>query len=96
MEAGASARVKAAHTIQIDRRKKTLITGVIDVCSFHETEIVLKLDGGLLFLTGQNLHIGKLLPDEGRLDVDGQIDSVIYETPRKMTNSIFPWKRNRQ
>lgn len=86
---------KTAHTIQTDRRKKTVITGVADVCSFHETEIVLRLESGHLFLTGQGLHIGKLLPDESRLDVDGQIDSIVYETPRKPAAKLFSWGRNR-
>lgn len=78
-----TAAVRTAHSIQTDRRKKTVITGVADVCSFHETEIVLRLESGHLFLTGQNMHIGKLLPEESRLDIDGQIDSIVYETPRK-------------
>ena len=75
--------VKTAHTIQTDRRKRTVVTGVADICSYHETEIVLLLDTGHVFLTGQDLHIDKLLPDENRLDINGQIDSIVYETPRK-------------
>lgn len=85
--------VRTPHTIQIDRRKRTVITGVMDVCSFHETEIVMKLESGLLFLTGQNLRIGKLLPDENRLDIEGQIDSLIYEQPKKISINWMPWRK---
>ena len=85
--------VRVPHTIQIERRRRTVITGVLDVCSFQETEIVMRLESGHLFLTGQGLHIGKLLPDENRLDVEGQVDSLIYETPGKLAARWWPWRR---
>ncbi|MBE5795189.1 MAG: sporulation protein [Clostridiales bacterium] len=88
-----NATVRTPHTIQIDRRRRTVITGVMDVCSFHETEIIMKLESGHLFVTGQGLHIGKLLPDENRLDIDGQVDSLVYETPRKVSVHWWPWRR---
>ncbi len=84
------------HTLHMERRKHASLTGVTDVCSFHETEIVLKIDSGTVVLTGQELHIGKLLLDDGRLDVDGQIDSIVYEKPRVDTRKFWSWvKRDR-
>lgn len=81
---------KISHTVQIDRRKHAVITGVTDVSSFHETEIILKIENATMVIAGEELHIGKLLLDDGRLDVDGQIDSVIYEKPRAVSQwSIF-------
>lgn len=91
--ATATTPVKVPHSIQIDRRRKTVITGVMDVCSFHETEIVLQLEQGRMYLTGQDLHIGKLLPEESRLDVAGQIDSVVYETPRRPSHFRWPFRK---
>lgn len=82
---------KGSHTVQIDRRRHTAITGVSDVCSFHETEIVLKIDGGLMVLSGQGLHIARLLLEEGRLDVEGHVDGVNYETPKKAMRMAWPW-----
>jgi len=70
------------HTVQLDRRKHAVITGVMDVSSFHETEIILKIENATMVISGEGLHIGKLLIDDGRLDVEGQIDSVVYEKPR--------------
>ena len=81
------------HSVQMERRKHAAITGVSDVCSFHETEIVLRVDGGLMFITGENLHIGKLLLDDGRLDVEGQIDSLVYEKPKASARRLFSWNR---
>lgn len=84
-------QAKSAHTLSIEHRKRASITGVADVCSFHETEIILKIDTGLMYLTGDGLHVAKLLLEEGRLDVDGQIDSVVYETPRKQVRRLWKW-----
>lgn len=78
----------ANHTLTMDRRRHAVITGVMDVSSFHETEIVLKVDGGMMVINGQNLHVGKLLLEEGRLDVEGRIDGVNYEAP-KAVNRLF-------
>lgn len=82
-ENAAQNTVKTPHTLHIDRRRRAIITGVTDVCSYHETEIVLRLDSGMMVISGQNLHIGKLLLEEGRLDVEGSIDGVVYESPSK-------------
>jgi len=82
------------HTVQMERRRHAAITGVTDVCSFHETEIVLKVDTGLMVLTGENLHIGKLLLDDGKLDVEGQIDGIVYEKPKLTKRRLLFWKRD--
>ena len=76
------------HSIQMERRSRASISGVLDVSSFHENEIILKVDSGLMVITGDGLHIGKLLLDDGKLDVEGHIDSVVYEAPRKHVGRI--------
>ncbi len=88
----AESAARSAHTLAIDRRRRASVTGVTDVCSFHETEVVLKIDSGMMILTGQGLHIAKLLLEDGRLEVDGHIDGVIYETPKAVAKRAFSWK----
>ena len=88
----AESAARSAHTLAIDRRRRASVTGVTDVCSFHETEVVLKIDSGMMILTGQGLHIAKLLLEDGRLEVDGHIDGVIYETPKTAATRAFSWK----
>lgn len=78
-----------AHAVQINGRKHTQITGVSEVCSFHETEIVLKIDSGLMILTGEGLHVGKLVLDEGRLEVTGTVDSIVYEKPKPSVRRLL-------
>ena len=83
---------RSVHTLAIDKRRHAAITGVTDVCSFHETEVVLKIDSGVMILTGDSLHIAKLLLEDGRLEVDGHIDGIIYESPKTAARRAFPWK----
>ena len=73
---------KTAHKVVLDQRKQMSISGVSDVCSFHENEVVLKTDGGVMMITGENLHVGKLLLEEGRVDLAGRVDGIQYEQPR--------------
>ena len=72
---------RMAHKLTLDQRKQASISGVSDVCSFHENEVVLKVDGGVMVITGENLHVGKLLLEEGRVDLAGQVDGIQYEQP---------------
>ena len=50
---------------------------------FSGNEAVLKVDTGLMILTGEGLHMAKLLLEDGRLQIEGRVDSLIYEQPRK-------------
>ena len=83
---------KNLHAIHMEQRSKALITGVEDICCYHESEIILKLHDTQLVLSGKDLHLGRLLLDEGRVDVEGHIDSILYESPRSTMKKLLPWK----
>lgn len=72
-------RRQGCHSIQMEDRRKLTITGVLDVSCFHEREIILKVQSGVLVIGGEDLHVGKLVLDDGKLDIQGQIDSLVYE-----------------
>ncbi|MEA5014453.1 MAG: YabP/YqfC family sporulation protein [Candidatus Limiplasma sp.] len=88
-----SSTVKDTHTLSIDKRKRAIVTGVQDVFSFQENEVILKIDSGEMVLTGQNLHISKLLLEEGQLHVEGQVDGVLYQAGTKHEGKGRFWKR---
>lgn len=69
----------AAHRLELDGRERLTVSGVEDVERFDETGIVMSTSAGLLVVTGEDLHIGKLSLDGGELHVDGRIDSIAYE-----------------
>lgn len=70
--------VKPHHVIMEDRTKLT-ITGVEDVISFDEAEIITRTGQGNLMIRGRNLHIGKLTLDTGEVTIDGTISELCYE-----------------
>lgn len=70
---------QATHRLELVGRERLTVSGVEDVERFDETGIVMSTSAGMLVITGEDLHIGKLSLDGGELYVDGRIDSVAYE-----------------
>ena len=81
------------HTFSLDERQRAVITGVKDVCSFDENEIVLRLEDSDMVIGGQELHVGRLLLEEGRLDVRGKVDRIAYEVPGPARRLFGFWKK---
>lgn len=69
----------APHRVELSGRESLTVTGVEDVDRFDEEEIVMNTAQGVLIVTGEGLHIGRLSLDGGELHVDGRIDSLTYE-----------------
>ena len=69
----------AAHRLQLEGREKLTVAGVEDVERFDDQCIVLRTGAGVLVVSGESLHIGKLSLDGGELHVDGRIDALTYE-----------------
>ena len=72
--------VRPHHLIMEDRSKLS-ITGVEDVISFDETEIITRTGYGNLIIRGMGLHIGKLTLDSGEVSIDGSVRELCYEEP---------------
>ena len=69
----------SAHRLELTGREQLTVSGVEDVERFDDTGIVMSTGAGVLVVTGENLHIGKLSLDGGELHVDGRIDSISSE-----------------
>lgn len=69
---------KRAHKLILNNRRTCNLTGVNDVLSFDENEIILETDQGMLMIKGNELHVNRLTLDKGEVDVDGRIDSFTY------------------
>ena len=68
-----------AHRLELTGREHLTVSGVEDVERFDETGVVMSTAAGMLVVTGEDLHIGKLSLEGGELFVDGRIDSIAYE-----------------
>ena len=71
-------RNDCVHNVIMEGRKKISVSGVEDVESFNEEEIVLHTCMGVLILKGRELHISRLSVDSGEASVAGDIVSIDY------------------
>lgn len=66
------------HSVIIDGRKKTELTGVVDVSGFDEQTVSLTTEMGGLVIKGSELHITRLSLDTGDVTVEGNINAMQY------------------
>ncbi len=67
------------HNIIMENREKLSVSGVEEVESFDDRQIILRTSKGNLILRGSDLHIAKLTLDSGELSVTGLIAELGYE-----------------
>ena len=80
------------HGCQMQNRSVANLTGVREVVSFDENQIVMDTDMGLLTMKGKDLHVSRLTVEKGEVDVQGSVDSLAYssnEAYRKEGQSLF-------
>lgn len=70
------------HSVYWKDRKQGTVTGVTDVLSFDETTVVLETEQGMMTLKGKNLHIGRLTLEQGEVELEGELDSIVYSGSR--------------
>ena len=75
--------IRLPHKLTLNERKNLTLTGVTEVISFDEMQIVLQTGLGTLFVHGQNLQLKNLSLEGGQVAVDGNIAALIFEEPRQ-------------
>lgn len=63
----------------LEKREKAMITGVTEVESFDDGQIVLSTHGGRLTSAARDCMCPSLLLEEGKLSLEGTIDGLHYE-----------------
>lgn len=58
------------------------LTGVLDVFSFNENEILLATTEGMMTIKGKELHVSRLCLEKGEVDVEGRVESLLYSEGR--------------
>ena len=80
--------VEQPHRLTLDSRSRLSVTGVLEVESFDETEILLTSTRGPLSIRGQGLRLQQLSIDGGQVLVDGSVDAiVIFTTDGKLSTA---------
>ena len=78
-----------SQRIELTGRERLTVTGVEDVERFDELSVVMRTVTGVLVVSGEDLHIGKLSLDGGELLVEGRIDGLNYEDAPQRKESFF-------
>ena len=71
------------HKLTLDERKNLTMTGVTEVVSFDENNVVLHTSLGTLLVQGQQLQLKTLTLEGGNVAVEGEINSLTYEQIRQ-------------
>lgn len=75
------------HKLILENRASSTMTGIRDVVSFDENQVVLDTDMGLLTLKGKDLHVNRLTLEKGELDLNGSIESLTYSSNEALRRS---------
>lgn len=70
-------------------KKELSLTGIDEVLSFDDKEIVLKSDGEKIFIKGIGLSIKNFDGDEKRFDGEGEVLSITYKSGVPSIKKLF-------
>ena len=79
------------HSLNLEERHRLAVTGVSEVLSFDENQVVMDTSLGLLTVEGEGLHVEKLSLDIGELSLEGSVQSLYYSHDRQKKGSF--WSR---
>lgn len=74
------------HSIILENRTRMTITGVLDVVSFSDNKVELKINMNSLVIKGKNFNMNQLDTDTGELSLTGEVAFIEYT---KEKGSLF-------
>lgn len=77
------------HNIVLEDRKHLTVSGVKDVDSFDEMNIVALTSLGEMTVSGNNLRINRFSTDVGELAIDGDICAINYSENTREQGGFF-------
>ena len=77
------------HHRILEGREKLSISGVLDVQSFDEEQVLLETVRGMVLVRGQGLHVERLQLEAGELIVEGEIGLIEYDDSVQPRGSWF-------
>ncbi|MGF7184182.1 sporulation protein YabP [Desulfitispora alkaliphila] len=77
---------KDVQSIKVFNRKKVEVTGVVNVESFDDDQVILETKLGVLVIKGENLHMSELNLDNGIVTMSGSVASMEYSEDKNVKN----------
>ncbi len=84
---------RGSHKLSLLMRRSCSLTGVTDVVSFDEQEVVLETEQGTMILTGEELHVTGLSLETGEVSLEGRIDALRYMDGSMKKSGESLWKK---
>ena len=84
-----SYRGDAPHSLVLEERHKLSISGVSEVLSFDEEQVVMETALGTLTVEGEELHVEKLSLDVGELTLEGNVQGLCYSREGRSKGSFW-------
>ena len=81
------------HKVEVNARTRAELSGVCEVKSFDEVEVVLTTSCGELTVEGEGLHVSTLDMTRGAVVIDGTINGLYYESDLTERRGLFGRRR---
>lgn len=75
--------MELTHSVKVENRTETSLSGIEEVISFSETQIELGTTMGQMLIKGKDLNMSKLDTETGKLDVGGEVRLIEYTNAKK-------------
>lgn len=77
------------HMVILEGREKLSVSGVTDVQSFDEEQILLETVRGMMVIRGAGLHVERLQLEVGELSVLGEVGLIEYDDSIQPRKGLF-------
>mgnify|MGYP001348828289 CR=1 FL=1 len=84
-------RAETPHSLILEDRRRLSVSGVSEVVSFDENQVVMETAQGQLTVDGEGLHVEKLSLEVGELTLEGEIEAMAYARENARKGSF--WSR---
>lgn len=78
--------LKKSHGISVSERTATVLTGIVSIEGFDESNIIMKTEKDGLSLQGHGLHVDKFDAETGDMICSGTVEAIVYYDIKKRTD----------
>lgn len=71
-------KIEGKSSLNLESRKRLTLSGVVEVVSFNEEQIILNTSLGTLNIKGEGLKMNKLDVQNGDVIINGMVNSCVY------------------
>lgn len=85
-------KTRVAHKVELDHLHSMSVTGVVDVPTFTDKLVTVRLANETLQINGVGMSVKNLDVESGRLQLNGQVNAIKYSaqsSPTSLVKRIF-------